>query len=144
MCLSDSLYLCRGIGMGVTFQLSTAECCRDYINTRGFAWGSGENNTLLGFNVIGTIIAWGLAGISLLENAEGSNLIMAAAHGNNIVKVIQKALKPLDRILGGRFDKTNAIDGNAVVRDDDIMTSGKAESVYEDHDQMAHDHARAV
>lgn len=133
--------------MGVTFQLSTADCCSAYINTRGFAWGSGDNATLLGFNVIGTIVAWGLAAISLLENAEGSNLIMAAAHGNNIVKVIQKALRPLDRILGGRFKTKGDVPGasDTVVRNNDIMTSGKADSVYENQNELAYDHdVRAV
>ena len=127
--------------MGVTFQLSTAHCCRDYINTRGFAWGSGANNTLLGFNVIGTVVAWGLAVLTLLENAEGSNLIMAAAHGNNIVKVIQKTLMPLDRILGGRFDKSSGAPrgSSAVVSNDDILASGKADSVYEDQHRSPYD-----
>ena len=97
--------VCRGIGMGVVFQLSTASCCKEYINVRGFAFGAGKYNTLLGFNVIGTIVAWGLAGLTLLENSEGSNLIIAAAQGNNVIKVIQKLLRPLDRALGGKFDK---------------------------------------
>ncbi|KAL0024648.1 hypothetical protein WJX77_006190 [Trebouxia sp. C0004] len=71
-----------GIAMGVVFQLSTAACCKDYINVQGFAWGAGGSNTLLGFNDIGTAVAWGLAGLTLLEDSEGSNLILAAAHGN--------------------------------------------------------------
>ncbi len=109
--------------MGVVFQLSTAACCKDYINVRGFAWGTGGSNTLLGFNVIGTAVAWGLAGLTLLENSEGSNLIMAAAHGNNIVKVIQKGLQPLDRLLGGKFDKgaASAHEAHAVVGSDDVV-----------------------
>ena len=117
--------MCRGIGMGVVFQLSTASCCKDYINVQGFAWGSGDSNTLLGFNVIGTVVAWGLAGLTLLENSEGSNLLLAAAQGNNVVKVIQKALLPLDRFLGGKFDKNSDAnhDMGAVVGDDDVLSS---------------------
>ena len=106
MLLHNMHVLCRGIGMGVVFQLSTAECCKDYINVQGFTFGSGDSNTLLGFNVIGTAVAWVLAGLTLLENAEGSNLILAAAQGNNVVKLIQRSLKPFDRILGGKFDKS--------------------------------------
>ena len=108
--------------MGVVFQLSTAACCKDYINVQGFAWGAGGSNTLLGFNVIGTAVAWGLAGLTLLENSEGSNLILAAAHGNNIVKVIQKGLRPLDRLLGGKFDR-GATPAHAVVGSDDVVCS---------------------
>ncbi|KAL0034477.1 hypothetical protein WJX79_004596 [Trebouxia sp. C0005] len=86
-----------GIAMGIVFQLSTAACCKDYINVRGFAWGAGE----------------------------GSNLILAAAHGNNIVKVIQKGLQPLDRVLGGRFEKgaASSHEACAVVGSDDVMCS---------------------
>ena len=108
--------------MGVVFQLSTAACCKDYINVQGFAWGAGGSNTLLGFNVIGTAVAWGLAGLTLLENSEGSNLILAAAHGNNIVKVIQKGLRPLDRLLGGKFDR-GAMPAHAVVGSDVVVCS---------------------
>lgn len=121
--------------MGVVFQLSTAACCKDYINVQGFAWGSGGSNTLLGFNVIGTVVAWGLAGLTLLENSQGSNLIIAAAQGNNIVKVIQKALSPLDRILGGKFDsKSSSVqEPRAVVGDNDILSSAaKDNAVFED------------
>ena len=105
----------RGIGMGVTFQLSTAACCQDYINTRGFAFGSGANSTLLGFNVIGTAVAWGLAALTLLENAEGSNLVITAVHGNTMIKLIQKLLKPVDRLLGGKFDKDEGPELHSVV-----------------------------
>ena len=104
--LRNMFVFCRGIGMGVVFQLSTAECCKDYINVRGFTFGSGDSNTLLGFNVIGTAVAWVLAGFTLLENAEGSNLILAAAQGNNVVKLIQRSFRPFDRMLGGKFDRS--------------------------------------
>lgn len=103
--------------MGVTFQLSTAACCQDYINTRGFAFGSGANSTLLGFNVIGTAVAWGLAALTLLENAEGSNLIMTAVHGNAMIKLIQNLLKPVDRLLGGKFDKDEGSGPRVVVEE---------------------------
>jgi len=33
----------------------------------GFKWGTGDNALLLGTNVIGSIIAWGLMAITLLE-----------------------------------------------------------------------------
>ena len=119
--------------MGVVFQLSTASCCKDYINVQGFAWGSGGSNTLLGFNVIGTAVAWILAGLTLLENSEGSNLIIAAAQGNNVVKVIQKALQPLDRMLGGKFDKSPVLESEAVVVDGDAINSAaKDDALFED------------
>lgn len=89
--------------MGITFQLSTNADHR--IDVRGFAFGSGSSNTLLGFNVIGTAIAWVMAAGTLLENAEGSNLLVTALHGNTVIKMIQKLLKPLDRIMGGKFEK---------------------------------------
>ena len=57
--------------MGIVYQLSIADCCRDSINTTGFAFGSGDNSKLLGFNVIGTGIAWALMFITLLENTCG-------------------------------------------------------------------------
>ena len=33
--------------MGVTYQLSTASCCKAYINATGFAMGSGTYSVLL-------------------------------------------------------------------------------------------------
>lgn len=57
--------------MGVVYQLSIADCCKNYINTTGFAFGSGDYNVLLGFNVIGAGIAWALMFITLLENTGG-------------------------------------------------------------------------
>ncbi|KAL3138479.1 hypothetical protein ABBQ32_006269 [Trebouxia sp. C0010 RCD-2024] len=134
-----------GIGMGVVFQLSTASCCKDYINVRGFAFGSGENNTLLGFNVIGTAIAWGLAGLTLLENSEGSNLIVAAAQGNNVVKLIQKLLKPLDRVLGGKFDKSAAANPNMAVEGGNFdMSAVKENAAFEERLQRDQDSGLAV
>lgn len=123
--------------MGVVFQLSTSH---DTINTHGFAFGHGSNNTLLGFNVIGTAIAWVLAAFTLLENAEGSNLLVTALHGNTAIKMIQKLLKPLDRIMGGKFEKgqpaeqtgvidatfvdRNAVDKNAIYEDEGFENEG--------------------
>lgn len=131
--------------MGVVFQLSTASCCKDYINVRGFAFGSGENNTLLGFNVIGTAIAWGLAGLTLLENSEGSNLIVAAAQGNNVVKLIQKLLKPLDRVLGGKFDKSAAANPNMAVEGGNFdMSAVKENAAFEERLQRDQDSGLAV
>ena len=127
--------------MGVVFQLSTAACCKDYINVRGFAWGSGDSNTLLGFNVIGTAVAWVLAGLTLLENSEGSNLIMAAAQGNNVVKLIQKMLQPLDRVLGGRFDKSGDPVTGTTVREGDFDRSAvKENDAFEDRLNRDHEH----
>ena len=57
--------------MGIVYQLSISSCCSDYINTTGFAFGSGDYSKLLGFNVIGTGIAWALMFITLLENIGG-------------------------------------------------------------------------
>lgn len=132
--------LCRGIGMGLVFQLSTASCCKDYINVRGFSFGSGANNTLLGFNVIGTAIAWGLAGLTLLENSEGSNLIVAAAQGNNVVKLIQKLLRPLDRVLGGRFDKSGDAVPNTAAEGNGFDASAMKENAAFD-ERLQTDHA---
>ena len=88
--------------MGLTYQLSTSACCKGDINTAGFNFGTGAYNTLLGFNVIGAAIAWALCGLTLLENSEGSNLLLSAAAGNNIVKLVRRALAPVGRVLGGR------------------------------------------
>lgn len=125
--------------MGIVFQLSTAECCKDYINVRGFAFGSGDSNTLLGFNVIGTAIAWGLAALTLLENAEGSNLILAAAQGNNLVKLIQRSFKPLDRMLGGKFDRSAAAAPSTGVEGADFDQSAMKETAAFD-ERLHRDH----
>ncbi len=37
------------------------------IDMSGFKWGTGDNALLLGTNVIGSIVAWGLMAITLLE-----------------------------------------------------------------------------
>ncbi len=63
--------LCRGVGLGVTSQLSSSITS---INMSGFKFGSGANALLLGTNVIGSIIAWALMFITLLENPLGSAL----------------------------------------------------------------------
>lgn len=60
--------------MGVVFQLSTASCCKATINLMGFSWGGGKYATLLGVNVVGTLVAWGLMFITLLENPLSSNM----------------------------------------------------------------------
>ena len=133
--------------MGVVFQLSTAACCKDYINVRGFTFGSGDNKVLLGFNVIGTAIAWGLAGLTLLENLEGSNLVLAAAQGNNVVKLIQKSLQPLDRLLGGKFDKSADPGPKATVEGTDFDQSAMKENAAYDerlHTDQEHESALAV
>lgn len=135
--------VCRGIGMGIVFQLSTADCCKDYINVRGFTFGSGDSNTLLGFNVFGTAIAWGLAGLTLLENAEGSNMVLAAAQGNNVVKLIQRGLKPLDRMLGGKSDRPAGAVSNTNVEGADFGHSAMKEHaafderVHRDHEDQS-------
>ena len=40
----------------------------------GFTMGNGDNALLLGTNVIGSVVAWGLMAITLLENPFGSPL----------------------------------------------------------------------
>lgn len=101
--------------MGIVFQLSTNADHR--IDARGFAFGSGSSNTLLGFNVIGTAIAWIMAAFTLLENADGSNLLVTALQGNTVVKLIQKLFKPLDRIMGGKFEKGQRAEQTGVIDD---------------------------
>jgi hypothetical protein len=66
--------------MGIVYQLSVADCCKDYINTTGFAFGSGAYSKLLGFNVIGTGAAWALMFITLLENSSGSQVFRLALY----------------------------------------------------------------
>ena len=56
---------------GVTSQLSGSI---PSINMSGFMFGNGDNALLLGTNVIGAIVAWGLMAITLLENPFGSQL----------------------------------------------------------------------
>ena len=62
---------CRGVALGVTSQLSGSI---PSINMSGFMFGNGDNALLLGTNVIGAIVAWGLMAITLLENPFGSQL----------------------------------------------------------------------
>ncbi|KAK9829007.1 hypothetical protein WJX72_003371 [[Myrmecia] bisecta] len=78
-----------GVAMGIVLQLSTSNCCKNYINTKGFAFGSGSYNTLLGFNVIGAAVGWGLMFLTLLENASGSEMKTKVGEGNNVVRAMQ-------------------------------------------------------
>jgi len=67
----------RGVGMGAVYQLASAPCCKATIATAGLAIGSGDNRTLLGFNVVGVVVAWILALATLLENPLGAALTQA-------------------------------------------------------------------
>lgn len=71
----------RGVGLGVTSQLSSTITS---INMSGFKFGSGANALLLGTNVIGSIIAWALMFITLLENPLGSTLTKASKQGAHL------------------------------------------------------------
>jgi hypothetical protein len=44
------------------------------MNISGFKIGSGTYNTLLGFNVVSTVVCWGLGLIALLDNRKGRDL----------------------------------------------------------------------
>ena len=79
--------------MGVVYQLSTASCCKDYINTDGFAIGSGTYSKLLGFNVIGTSIAWALMFITLLENSSGEQVPLHLASPMPLIDIHKFALR---------------------------------------------------
>ena len=46
------------------------------IGMSGFTWGDGDSALLLGTNVIGAVVAWGVMLITLLENPFGSALTM--------------------------------------------------------------------
>lgn len=61
----------RGVALGVTSQLSSSF---PSINMSGLKWGGGSNALLLGTNVAGSIVAWGLMLVTLLENPLGSEL----------------------------------------------------------------------
>jgi hypothetical protein len=63
--------------MGAVYQLASAPCCKATIATAGLAIGSGDNRTLLGFNVVGVVVAWLLALATLLENPLGAPLTQA-------------------------------------------------------------------
>lgn len=67
---------CRGVALGVTSQLSASF---PSINMSGFKFGNGDNALLLGTNVIGAIVAWGLMAITLLENPFGSQLAQVSS-----------------------------------------------------------------
>ena len=66
----------RGVALGVTSQLSGTF---PSIGMSGFTWGTGDNALLLGTNVIGAIVAWGLMLLTLLENPFSSNLSLVSA-----------------------------------------------------------------
>ncbi len=70
----------RGVGLGITSQLSSTV---KTINMSGFKFGTGSNALLLGTNVIGTIIAWGLMFITLLENPMGSTLTVVGTSSDH-------------------------------------------------------------
>ncbi|KAK9831522.1 hypothetical protein WJX81_005358 [Elliptochloris bilobata] len=72
-----------GVGMGAVYQLASAPCCKATIEMAGFAIGNGKNNKLLGFNVIGVVVAWILALVTLLENPLGSLLTQGPTEGNS-------------------------------------------------------------
>lgn len=63
-----------GIAFGVVMQLSSSPCCKASMNIAGFKIGNGTYNTLLGFNVVSTVVCWGLAAMALLDNRGGKNL----------------------------------------------------------------------
>lgn len=76
-----------------------------------------------------------------LENSEGSNLIVAAAQGNNVVKLIQNMLQPLDRVLGGRFDKSGDVVPGTTVREGDFDQSAvKENDAFEDRLNRDYEH----
>lgn len=63
-----------GIAFAVVMQLSTSPCCKASLNVTGFNIGSGKYSNLLGFNVVATVVCWGLAAIALLDNRSGRGL----------------------------------------------------------------------
>ena len=69
---------CRGVALGITSQLSSSI---PSINMSGFTMGDGDNALLLGTNVIGAIVAWGLMAITLLENPFGAPLAQVSLPG---------------------------------------------------------------
>jgi hypothetical protein len=70
-----------GIAFGVVMQLSSSPCCKNSMNISGFKIGSGTYNTLLGFNVVSTVVCWGLGLIALLDNRKGWGLEGAGEDG---------------------------------------------------------------
>jgi len=63
-----------GVAFGVVMQLSSSPCCKASMNISGFKIGNGTYSTLLGFNVVSTVVCWGLAAIALLDNRSGHKL----------------------------------------------------------------------
>lgn len=63
-----------GVAFGVVMQLSSSPCCKASMNISGFKIGNGTYSTLLGFNVVSTVVCWGLAAITLLDNRSGNKL----------------------------------------------------------------------
>ncbi|EIE27477.1 hypothetical protein COCSUDRAFT_64250 [Coccomyxa subellipsoidea C-169] len=88
-----------GVGLGITSQLSSTV---KTINMSGFNFGTGSNALLLGTNVIGTIIAWGLMFITLLENPMGSTLTMEAVQGNNFYRAAGRLVRRCGRSRGDK------------------------------------------
>jgi hypothetical protein len=63
-----------GAAFGIIMQLASSPCCKGSMNITGFQIGNGTYKTLLGFNVISTVVCWGLAAIALLDNRSGRKL----------------------------------------------------------------------
>ena len=61
---------------------STATCCDAADQHARF-----HLQALLGVNVIGTVVAWGLMLLTLMENPFGSGLMFDNLAGNNFVQV---------------------------------------------------------
>lgn len=68
--------------MGITSQLSSTF---KSINMSGFKFGTGDNALLLGTNVIGSIVAWGLMAITLLENPFAAQLSQVVVKSCNLL-----------------------------------------------------------
>lgn len=64
-----------GAAFGIVMQLSSSPCCKAAMNITGLQIGNGTYKTLLGFNVISTIVCWGLGAIALLDNRSGRKLV---------------------------------------------------------------------
>ncbi|GFH06085.1 uncharacterized protein HaLaN_00657, partial [Haematococcus lacustris] len=67
-----------GVALGIVLQLSTAPCCKAYINVGSWAIGQGGYNSLLGFNVVGVAVCWSLALLALAENWQGMGMELSA------------------------------------------------------------------
>lgn len=87
------------MALGITSQLSSSITS---IDMSGFKFGTGDNALLLGTNVIGTIVAWGLMAITLLENPFGAQLTQESTQGNNFWQAAKQApfRKRTDQVTG--------------------------------------------